>query len=123
MPVPGWALGVVALWLGSVAAAAWLGRTFGVAWSPCLWRRATGVPCPTCGATRAALAALDGRLADAFLLNPMVVLGAAAASVWLAVRLGLGRRPAVHLSPAGRRAAWCVLAGAVALNWAYVIWR
>ena len=41
---------------------------------PCLFRSVTGIPCPSCGATRGVLALLDGRPMDALSFNPLVVL-------------------------------------------------
>jgi hypothetical protein len=41
----------------------------------CPFRTLTGIPCPTCGGTRASLALLDGRLIDALRLNPLVTAG------------------------------------------------
>ena len=39
---------------------------------PCLFHSLTGIPCPTCGGTRSVLALLDGRVAEAASLNPLV---------------------------------------------------
>lgn len=36
----------------------------------CLWKRATGIPCPSCGSTRAVLAILRGDLLQALQWNP-----------------------------------------------------
>jgi Protein of unknown function (DUF2752) len=44
---------------------------FGLPWPKCWLRHLFGVPCPTCGSTRCALALLQGHLAQAFLLNPL----------------------------------------------------
>lgn len=44
----------------------------------CLLKQTLGVPCPTCGGTRAALALGQLDLAEAFRLNPLVTLGLAA---------------------------------------------
>lgn len=38
---------------------------------PCIFRAALGIRCPGCGTTRAWLAALDGRLPEAFSYNPL----------------------------------------------------
>ncbi|HVN32790.1 MAG TPA: DUF2752 domain-containing protein [Thermoanaerobaculaceae bacterium] len=40
----------------------------------CPFRVITGIPCPTCGTTHAALALLNGHLGDAFLANPLAAL-------------------------------------------------
>jgi hypothetical protein len=60
---------------------------------PCTFRSLTGVPCPTCGATRAATAFLDGNLIAAFAANPLAsamgllfVVGAPVAAVWAVAR-------------------------------------
>lgn len=83
----------------------------------CLCRWLFGVPCPFCGATHAATAALQGDLAGAFALHPV---GAAAALVlamqvpWRVLRLADG----VPMSPrAGARPqrAWHALLVATAM--------
>ncbi len=45
---------------------------------PCVFRAVTGVPCPTCGATRGTLALLHGDLRQALMLNPLVAAAAGA---------------------------------------------
>jgi hypothetical protein len=42
---------------------------------PCLLHWATGLHCPTCGVLRATHSLLHGHVADAFRLNPLLVLG------------------------------------------------
>lgn len=66
-----------ALWVSlaililAVAAYA-LRETGGAGWMPgCVFRKATGFECPGCGMTRATHAFLNGRVADAFRLNPV----------------------------------------------------
>ncbi len=41
----------------------------------CTFRSITGIPCPTCGATRGVLALLHHHPVQAFLLNPLVAAG------------------------------------------------
>ena len=89
----------------------------------CTFRRLTGLPCPTCGSTHAAVALLHGRLFAALAANPLVTilgvafaLGGLIAPVWALAR---GPVPAVS----GRLPVWVrVLAVVVILvNWAYLI--
>jgi len=51
-------------------------RTFSLALEPgvCLFKRVTGVPCPSCGSTRSVLSFLRGDFAGAILLNPFGVI-------------------------------------------------
>lgn len=90
---------------------------------PCLFHSITGVPCPTCGATRSVLALLDGDLLGAAALNPLVfaatvafLLGGVAAPLW-AWRRGTAPRFA-------RQIPMPVRVGLVALilaNWVWLI--
>lgn len=51
-------------------------RTFSLALEPgvCLFKRVTGVPCPSCGSTRSVLSFLKGDFAGAFFLNPFGII-------------------------------------------------
>lgn len=90
---------------------------------PCLFHSITGVPCPTCGATRSVLALLDGDLLGAAAFNPLVfaatvafVLGGVIAPLW-AWRRGTAPRFA-------RQIPMPVRIGLVALilaNWVWLI--
>jgi hypothetical protein len=46
---------------------------------PCVFKRITGVPCPTCGATRSVLLLSQGDIGNAFSMNPLTALGLVAA--------------------------------------------
>jgi len=88
----------------------------------CALRTITGVPCPTCGATRATVALLDGRLLDSLALNPLL---AAGVLVFLAVGViaplwawRRGSIPVVNSLPVWARVG--ILAIIVA-NWIWVI--
>jgi hypothetical protein len=58
----------------------------------CLFRRLTGLPCPTCGMTRSVVLSLHGHLAAALRVNPagicwvLAVAAIAAALLWLGWR-------------------------------------
>jgi hypothetical protein len=86
----------------------------------CVFRRITGYPCATCGATRATAKLLRGDWTDAFALNPLmsallVVTPVAIIVAWLT------RNRLPQLSQRGwHLLGWAVLALVLA-NWAYVI--
>ena len=90
---------------------------------PCVFRSLTGIPCPTCGTTRAATTFLDGDLLTAFAANP---LAAAAGSIFvfgapIGVLWALARWPVPALPtplPSWIRASVVAI---IAANWAYVI--
>ena len=90
---------------------------------PCVFRSLTGLPCPTCGTTRAAAVFLDGHIITALAANPLAaaagllfVIGAPVATIWAIARWPVPRLP----TPLPR---WMRI-GAVLLlivNWLYVI--
>jgi hypothetical protein len=91
----------------------------------CPFRHLTGIPCFTCGGTRAVLALTRGDVHAAFEWNPLVAVSAIAALVWLfyaAVVTAL-RAPRVRVRLAERdrsvlRAlAWSAITG----NWVFLI--
>jgi len=90
----------------------------------CVFRAATGIPCLTCGATRAAGLLATGDLAGALAMNPLATLAGLALVPWgLAdlVLLARGRALSVEIAPP---AAWAVrglAAAAVVVNWGYLI--
>lgn len=88
---------------------------------PCTLHALTGVPCPTCGATRAAGALAHGHLAAAFGWNPLAALGMSAllagapvAPAWVLLR---GPLPVW-------RAGWktrVLVGAALGANWLYLV--
>ncbi len=89
----------------------------------CLFRNATGLPCPTCGSTRAALAVADGRLLDAVVLNPLMTVAALVGVVWLALRVGFRGR--IYFPSLENRSVpfWGAMAVLLGANWVWVIAR
>jgi len=89
----------------------------------CAWHRLTGLPCLTCGGTRAAVAFLHGELPTAFAWNPLVTLagllflvGGLAAPLWARRGGPLPRIP--NPLPRSWRLAVLALVGA---NWLYLV--
>ena len=87
---------------------------------PCPLLNLTGLPCPTCGTTHAALALSHGQLTAAFAANPL----AAAALLLLlpAAVVSLFLPPATTPPRTRRVLAWCG-AALVLLNWGYLLSR
>lgn len=122
MDFEGWFLfGSAALAVGCLTWLAW-----GLPWPRCWVRHLLGVPCPTCGSTRCALAFAHGNLWHAIALNPLMFCVYAAtigydcyASVVLLFRL-----PRVRFeSPPGaiKRGLGIIVVVAIALNWLYLL--
>lgn len=117
------------LWLlvgvGAVAAAALLLYGPGLPPVICPFRAITGVPCPTCGGTRAVAALLAGHPGAALAWNPLLT---AAAGAWAAFALYaawviLTGRPRLRVRLTARDlvAARIAAAGVTLAGWAYVI--
>jgi hypothetical protein len=93
---------------------------------PCLLRTLTGVPCPMCGMTTAAVALVHGHAGEAVAANP-AILGLAALTVMVGPLVALRATGALRLprpwsATARQRAGW--LAGLLAVaSWLYQLHR
>lgn len=116
-------------WVWAIAAAsALILRPFWLALTPflppCPFRFLTGVPCPSCGTTHAAVALLHGHVLAALAANPLATvagLGFVAgivAPLWVAARGLVPELP--HPMPRWMRLA---IIAAIAANWAWLIGR
>jgi hypothetical protein len=114
------------LLLAALLATAWLFS--GIATPRCLLHATSGIPCPTCGMTRATWHLLRGEIGAAFLLNPLMtaaLLGAALYICYAAVVV-IGRLPRLRiesLSPNEARVIRVLAILLITANWAYLIWR
>ncbi len=89
----------------------------------CPFRAATGLPCATCGMTRAFVFLARGEVARAVASSPAGALLAALAwafALAAAFRLALGR-PWPALRPEAARGLLLAGAGALLANWAYLV--
>lgn len=93
---------------------------------PCTLRTLTGVPCPTCGTTHAAVALLRGHVLEALRANPLAAIagiaflvGGAVAPLWVSVR----RSVPVFPTPLP---VWARIAGGAVLLvgwlWVVIVW-
>jgi hypothetical protein len=112
------------LWGGAAlagAAAAPFVRAFAAELPGCLFRAVTGVPCPTCGGTRALLALVRLDVPAALAWNPLVTVGALV--FVLGGLVALVRAAGGRGVPDGAPPRWAGGAAALAFvaNWAFVI--
>jgi hypothetical protein len=90
----------------------------------CLFRAATGIPCMTCGATRAAARLVAGDIMGALAMNPLATVAASGLVVWGMADLALlprGAALAVDVTPGTARALRIGAVAAVLVNWAYLV--
>jgi hypothetical protein len=114
-------LAVAAAWLASVAILEWM-RPAGCAVSLCILRNVTGLPCPTCGSTRAVRALAAGRPLEALGHNPLVVSALACGAAWLAWRaVGAPRARSAGGRPVSGAALAIVAVLLVVANWCYLL--
>jgi hypothetical protein len=90
----------------------------------CLFRAVTGIPCLTCGATRALAELVAGDVSGALVMNPLATLGAFLLVPWGVFDLALmtrGRALSLEVAPGGARALRYLAIVAVVANWAYLV--
>lgn len=90
----------------------------------CFFKFVTGLPCATCGSTRALGRLFHGDLAGAFGMNPLAALGMLGLLPWAVADLALmtrGRAFGLELGPAAARLARVAAVAAVFANWAYLV--
>jgi len=92
---------------------------------PCPFHRLTGIPCPTCGATRCGLLLSQFHILEAFLVNPLFVLTCFGVAAWAVSALALlvmRKEVRFHLGSEMRPVLRFALIGCIALNWVYLIY-
>src|SRR5688572_13957974 len=117
--VPVWAAAVAAAWAGGVLAL----HAVAPSVPTCRFHALTGVPCPTCGGTRAVAQALHGDLLGAFAASPLVFAAVLLAASALLLRALTARRLHLRLERGEGVLAWTVAGALVAAHWAYLVAR
>jgi hypothetical protein len=90
----------------------------------CVFKGLSGLPCPTCGSTRAVARLFDLDPAGAFAMNPFTTLVAVVIAAWAAVDLLLlprGRALRVGLSRSVGNAFRIAAFAAFVANWIYLL--
>ena len=90
----------------------------------CYLKAFTGIPCPTCGSTRAVGCLAHGDLTGAFAMNPLATAALLALVPWALADLALltrGRALDLSVSPVVGRALRLAVVVTVLANWAYLI--
>jgi Protein of unknown function (DUF2752) len=92
--------------------------------SVCLFKTLTGLPCPTCGSTRAVGCLVHLDLAGALAMNPLATMAAGVLAIWALCDFGLlarGRALEIEMGrPLGRVVRYAAVA-AVFVNWVYLL--
>ena len=92
--------------------------------SVCYLKALTGIPCPTCGSTRAVGCLAHGDLPGAFAMNPLATAALLALVPWALCDLALltrGRALGLSVSPRGGQVLRIAVVVALVANWAYLI--
>jgi hypothetical protein len=119
------------LWGSLLAASALIAAGWLISGLPtplCPLHALTGIPCPTCGMTRATTALMHSHPVEALVWNPLMtlVLFGAALYVLYAAVVVIGKLPRLRWTPPSRsESRWiriCVIL-LLAANWAYLICR
>jgi len=117
------------LWLtvslgAGLALAAWLAARLPT--PRCTFHSLTGLPCVTCGATRAGIQFFHGHFGTSFLFNPLAFLAYCGLIVFNLYALGvvLTRAPRLRFgdfSPSEKFAARSIAVALLAANWLYLL--
>jgi hypothetical protein len=93
---------------------------------PCLFQRWTGLPCPTCGATRTGIALSHFHVVDALLENPLFFILFCALFLWgmnTLVGYVTGKNIKLVIPVHEKKLVQILLLSAIILNWMYLILR
>jgi uncharacterized protein DUF2752 len=117
------------LWLGVSVCALVVGVTWfalHLPWPTCTFRALTGLPCVTCGATRAAIQFLHGHFIAAWIFNPLISAGLCAIALFdfyavFVLVTGAPRLRIAHLTQNEKIVTRVLVIGFLASNWIYLL--
>ena len=92
--------------------------------SLCAWKALLGIPCPTCGTTRALACLAHFDLAGAFAMNPLASAAAFLIAAWAASDVALlpfRRALVVDVGAVPANVLRALAATAVVVNWIYLV--
>jgi len=112
---------VVSLWLVLGVVIVLLSNHFERPIQLCLFKRFSGVPCPTCGLTRGGVCLLKGHFIKAWFYNPLLFSIMAVLLAVVFLRVLFGRAVQIQLTRKERIAALVLAIVLLSINWVYVI--
>jgi len=118
---PLWAVLLVLVWLALGGITVWLSLHLERPLSLCVFKRATDLPCPTCGFTRGVLSLFSGRPDQVWLYNPLLFSVLVLFFLVTGIRVFFARAIKIRLTRMERIIAWLLAAVVFSANWAYVI--
>ena len=118
---PLWAVLLIFTWTSLGGSIIWLGRHLNRPVHLCLFKRLTGLACPTCGFTRGKFSLLQGNVTKVWSYNPLLFSALTLFFTAAAVRILLARSVRVSLTNTERKIAWILSFVLLFVNWAYVI--
>jgi hypothetical protein len=114
---------VGAVWFCFVVTAVLLSRRYNTPIEICLFKRITGIPCPTCGSTTGGLLILQGRFLQGWLANPFVYTAVPLIGLHLLFQIVTGYSIRFRYSKRGRLVVTILLIAVILGNWGYILLR
>ncbi|MBN2651492.1 MAG: DUF2752 domain-containing protein [Spirochaetales bacterium] len=87
----------------------------------CVFKKVTGIACPTCGATRGVLAFFSGHPIQMIKYNPFFFTLGVLWSLKIVIEFTVGKHLILRTSRPEKIAIWTALTVLFSINWAYVI--
>ena len=94
---------------------------------PCLFNKLTGLPCPTCGATRSIMHLAHGSILSAMAMNPLVAFSFVALILYflysIITILAGAPRIRIALADSEKNVLRIAAVGIVLMNWTYLLFN